>query len=249
MDTRIFARLAGSEQFLIYSMKLSVAGSVAMILPVPVVAGGGDHALRFVDLSSYPTLFDDLDAAFPIALEPQSRGGLVAASAPKSRPKLIVHRVGAFEASYVPSRTDFDRLEPRFRLPDSVWAAMTGYADWGFAVFQLARARKQTIQPMAFRFDTRAPDRLFFPTVHVHDGIVHDTARFSHQLYYQHPDITSGDELTTLHPFNQVWQKIDQTAGLVTRDEPLARRTLRGELPNRDTWIEPSTVERDRVVA
>jgi hypothetical protein len=46
----------------------------------------------------------------------------------------------------------------------------------------------QPIHPMAFAFPTRHPDRLFFPTVHVHDGKVHTAAEFDHQLYCQAPN-------------------------------------------------------------
>jgi hypothetical protein len=43
--------------------------------------------------------------------------------------------------------------------------------DFGFAAFQLEPGRQQ-IHPMGFRFRTRDPSRLLFPTVHVHDGRV-----------------------------------------------------------------------------
>jgi hypothetical protein len=38
---------------------------------------------------------------------------------------------------------------------------------------------------MAFEFERSDPERLFFPTVHVHDGQVHETAVFDHALYAQ----------------------------------------------------------------
>jgi hypothetical protein len=60
------------------------------------------------------------------------------------------------------------------------------YADWGFAVFQLAPTKGlASVHPMAFDFPTREPSRLFFPTVHVHDGQLHAEAEFAHQLYAQ----------------------------------------------------------------
>lgn len=144
----------------------------------------------------------------------------------------MVHAVGSFEASFVPSMADWDRLDPRFRLPVDTWARLGDYADWGFAVFRLAPGKQATIHPMAFRFRTRDPRRLFFPTVHVHDGQVHATARFDHWLYYQlaDPGHDGGDERSTLTPTADV-------AGLLAPGVPVRRRALRGRLPNRDTWI------------
>ena len=41
---------------------------------------------------------------------------------------------------------------------------------------------------MAFSFPRHDPDRLFFPTVHIHDGHVYSVAQFDHSLYYQPDD-------------------------------------------------------------
>src|SRR5262249_2584466 len=124
---------------------------------------------------------------------------------------LVVHDVGDFEASFVPRVDDFDRLDPRFRLPRAALDAMAPYADWGFAVFKLrdvapapgffgrlfggaARATPKTIHPMAFDFPRRDPSSLFFPTLHIHDGHVHPTASFDHSLYAQAPAAPAGWE-------------------------------------------------------
>lgn len=227
--TRIFARMEGAEQALVYSMELSVAGEVAMILPVPVLPGSGDEALRFQSLEGREAFFDQLEALFVVP-PPASRSlGFQLAPQAKARPMLKVHAVGAFEASYVPGPGDFDRLDPRFRLPASVWEELGSYGDYGFAVFQLRPGRKARVHPMAFRFLTRDPGRLFFPTVHVHDGKVHAEARFDHALFYQAGG-EPGDERAPLLPGP------DQD-GLVQEGQPVHRRRLEGRLPNRDTWI------------
>src|SRR4051812_41308571 len=108
--TSIFARMDGAEQVLVYSMKLSVAGEVAMILPVPVAPGAGEDALRFVNMEKRPRFFDSLRQLFDIAQPLARKGGLRLGLLPVARPRLVVHEVGAFVASYVPSRDDFDRL-------------------------------------------------------------------------------------------------------------------------------------------
>ena len=50
---------------------------------------------------------------------------------------LKVHSVGKFVASFVPSQSDFDRLDPQFVIPKESWAKLPEYQDFGFAVFQL----------------------------------------------------------------------------------------------------------------
>ncbi len=74
--------------------------------------------------------------------------------------------MGSFEASFVPTRRDFSRLDQRFRLPDDVWQALLGYDDWGFAVFKLGPMSRLTgVHPMALgqvpaTLDNRGADAL-----------------------------------------------------------------------------------------
>src|SRR5262249_2049326 len=132
-DTSIFARMEpGGTQLLAYSMRLSVVGDVAMILPVPVVAGSGEGGLSFIDLESRPGFFSELEHLFVPPQAPEEALLALPRSAPQ--PKLVVHEVGSFEASFVPTRRDFDRLDERFRLPDGVWDGLGDYHDFGFAV-------------------------------------------------------------------------------------------------------------------
>jgi hypothetical protein len=187
--TRIFARLdlsgAAPVQWLAYSMALATPADVAMVLPIPV-AERAEDALSFVDISVYPTLFADLDALFPL-LDYMDESEDLAAPQGATRTPLVVHSVGSFEASYVPSLADFDRLDARFRIPDKVWDRRPEYRDYGFAVFKLKAGKTKNIHPMAFRFGTREPGRIFFPTLHVHDGELHARADFDHTLFFQVP--------------------------------------------------------------
>jgi hypothetical protein len=45
---------------------------------------------------------------------------------------------------------------------------------------------------MALSFPVREGGKLFFPTVHIHDGKVHPTERFDHTLYAQWDGPTGG---------------------------------------------------------
>jgi hypothetical protein len=238
--TNIFARMiAPGRQVLAYGMDLETTRELAMVLPLPVVPGSGDDAVRFIDLSATPRMFDELHALFEFQqVAARSKGGMARLA---RQPTLVVHDIGAFVASYVPSRADFARLDERFRLPEVLFDAVPAYADYGFAVFQL-RPGNVTVHPMAFEFPSRSPDQLFFPTVHVHDGTFHATAKFDHALYYQHPACTEPGDTVPFTAFRgdaASWTRPRKDyAGLVEVAWPMVRRQLRRRLPNVDTWID-----------
>lgn len=202
-----------------------------MILPVPVAAGHGEDAMKFIDLSAYPDLFQDMTRGFPITRSRSAPGpfGAVPAAAP-----LKVERVGAFDASYVPTVTDFHRLDPRFRLPDGTWEKLPGYAGFGFAVFKLREGR-QDYHPMAFSFPSAVPDRLFFPTLHIHDGQIHKKAIFDHTLYCQGQGMKPGEWQESPQLAIQ-FMKPGKTQGIVLPGHHMYRRALTGELANTD-WL------------
>ncbi|MCY1006350.1 hypothetical protein OV079_12415 [Nannocystis pusilla] len=107
---------------------------------------------------------------------------------------------------------------------------------------------------MAFEFPSRFPDWLYFPTVHVHDGRMHATARFDHSLYFQGPsraayrDIVFGDARWATPRFSYEGETSDEPAGrfvsaaavrseVVDAGAPVLRLSLTGKLPNEDTWL------------
>ena len=64
--TRIFARRVDpSHQLLVYAMDVEFDEPLAMVLPLPVPAGVGEHDVRFLDLSNDPDFFSQLANAFP----------------------------------------------------------------------------------------------------------------------------------------------------------------------------------------
>jgi hypothetical protein len=232
--TSIFVRFDGNQQLLAYQMRLSSPEDVAMILPLPTVPGHGEKAAEFIDLSQARRLFEELSECFSAYF---SLGGGI----PRSGRTLAVHRVGAYEASFVPAVADFARLDPRFRLPDAVLSGLSVYRDYGFAVFKLRKGEGE-VHPIALRFASRAADTLFYPTVHVHDGDLPELAEFDHTLYLQAPDF---------EPMG--WEKAPRsvgtvlslgaggpqspTRGLVDGGWPLYRRGIQGTGRNRDTWV------------
>lgn len=230
--TRIFARkTAADRQLVIYEMKVSAPTTGAMVLPIPVVPGSGEGAgaVRFVALDHVPTFFEQLDQLF-------ERDQVIVGGRGRSAsaPTLEVHRVGAFEASYVPTLADFERLDPRFRMPRGTLDSIPGYADWGFAVFQLAPTPELAqIHPMGFEFKTRAPDQLFFPTVHCHKGEIPDYAVFDHLLYAQGVYGLADWKRQRYHD-----GLTDKVAALLDPKADVNRFRLTGFRANEDTWAD-----------
>jgi hypothetical protein len=238
--TRIFARHTGDgRQHLVYSMAYAAPRDLAMILPLPTPPTAPEDAVTFIDLSNYPELFTDLQRCFPV-----TRGQAAQANVAPSAPMLTVYAVGSFEASFVPTQADFARLDPRFRLADELWRSLPIYDDFGFAIFKLKPGVKE-IHPMAFTFPLRDPDRLFFPTVHVHHDIVESIADFDHVLYWQ-----AERPLRLAAPFDfrhteqaprPVEQVVDlaRTQGVVASGAALHRLLLIDAYPNADVWLHP----------
>lgn len=238
--TKIFARAGhGDGQFLVYSMKLESADDLAMVLPLPVKSGSGEKAVSFINLKEYSGFFDDLAKGFPVAVSGSYKGTRGFHLETDSAALLEVFQVGDFEASFVPTVGDFNRLDERFRLPSGTWEKLPGYKDYGFAVFKLKRGKLQ-VHPMAFSFPRRDAGSLFFPTVHIHDGKVHVRAHFDHALYCQ----PSGNAQLRLDQWRESvthvrnFMKLDKAAGLLEPDQHCYQKDLTGDLPNRDTLIE-----------
>lgn len=234
--TKIFARCAGDRQFLVYELSLDAPSEVAMILPLPVAEDGSDP-ISFIDLSGYPEFFKDMAKGFPL---PRSTLRCCPVSASPRRPRLEVVHVGSFEASFVPSLADFDRVDERFKIAPEVWTKMPEYRDYSFVVFKF-KAGQQNIHPMAFSFATRAPGQLYFPTVHVHDGKWHRKADFDHELYCQADSKPSGcrsssSQASAVMQMNHALRG-DCTRGTVAGDQLFYRRDIVGEHPNEDIWM------------
>jgi hypothetical protein len=245
--TRIFARLTEKEtQFLVYQMAYESAETNAMILPIPVRQPTDSNTMRFISLKSYSNFFDDLAKGFPF----KSPFISIGCGGPKSAQTMLdVLNVGNYIASFVPTLSDFSRLDERFTLPASTWAKVPQYANYGFAVFQLA-AGSLTPHPMAFEFKT-ATEEIYFPTLHIHDGEVHKAEEFDHVLYLQHAGFDSRvypyqnanelDESTGLvrsEHAAKTFCDIDRCQGIIDGDLLVHYKMIDGIQPNCDTTIQ-----------
>ena len=242
-DTNIFARLGSKgNQVLIYQMNFKSKEELAMVLPIPVKAGAGEKAVTFFDFSGYLQVFANLGELFPVQAKTYGRGA-DPFGAPAARGALLeVHSVGAFDASYVPSIADFSRLDARFRLPEQVWPKLPGYSDFGFAVFKL-KPNHGPVHPMAFAFPTALTGQVFFPTLHIHDGKIHDREVFDHTLYMQ----GEGFDLDT-----GGWQESPKIAvakvkcgyahNMVRPEMHVHRNVIRGNMRNGDIIVQPKKI-------
>jgi hypothetical protein len=238
--TKIFARPESEgRQFLVYSMSIEARKELAMILPLPVRLPADENDVEFIDLKGYPQFFSDLERGFPRPLTKSTeRHSWGISPAPASAAPLAVVTVGDFEASFVPAVKDFSRLDARFRIADDVWKKLPGYTDYSFAVFKL-KPGALTVHPMAFSFPRRDPRTVFFPTVHIHDGKVHEKADFDHTIYCQ----PRREERLSIHNWEESYthalgfMQMGKTKGIVLPDQHCYKRGMHGSLANRDTFL------------
>ena len=241
-DTNIFAR-AGKDgrQYLVYAMTMSAEEDLAMILPIPTPKASKEDAVKFLNLEMYPEFFADMRKGFPVPIYRGGGGGRTRAIA-KHAPTLKVVSVGSYDASFVPTVKDFSRLDEAFRLPADVWDSLPQYKDFGFVVFKLKKTDEEKgagkVHPMAFDFPRADGKKLFFPTVHIHDGKVHDKAGFDHALYCQ----LSGEENVAMKWTESkqpagMFMDMDKSLGLFDKTGHVYRKEMRGNLKNEDVIV------------
>jgi hypothetical protein len=236
-NTNIFAR-AGKDkrQFLVYSMTLSAKEDLAMILPIPTPKDAKEEDVKFINLEKYADFFKDMLAGFP---EPKPGRGPGSKGDPDDKSNTLkVVEVGSFEASFVPQVKDFSRLDERFRLPIDVWDKLPKYKEFGFTVFKLKKGASK-VHPMAFDFPRADAKKLFFPTVHIHDGKVHEKAGFDHWLFCQTGEGVTTDVLKweeSPQPAG-LFMKMDKAEGLLLKDNHVYRLRMKGELKNEDMLV------------
>ncbi len=249
--TKIFASmrvLLATEgeraQILAYEAMVTTEASNAMVLPIPVRPDVGADGIVLLDMSSVPdfflVLFRLVEAGTP---------RLPTFSAPFPQPQLTVHRVGAYDVSIVPTIEDFGRLSSLFRLGPSRSPVGLGvsleqpqgllqvfrqrYPGHSFVVCQIAPG-KVDLHPFGVMFLPRHPDHLFFPTLHIHDGALHEKAHFDHQIFAQGARL----ELRSA-PLNRTedGRSLARKLPFLYEDQQVELTSLRGDHPNSDLYI------------
>jgi hypothetical protein len=235
-NTNIFARPSkGDGQFIVYSMTLKAKEELAMILPIPTPKASKEDAVTFINLEKYPNFFEEMFDGFPRPRSAKKDDSNIPPPKALAEPKLKVVEVGSFVASFVPAIKDFARLDEQFKLPEGTWDKLPQYKEYGFAVFKLKKG-EQKVHPMAFEFPRADKSKLFFPTVHIHDGKVHANAHFDHSLYCQGVDTgMRWDE--SPQPAELFMKKLDQASGIVSGKDHVYLSRMLGNYKNADIWI------------
>lgn len=165
--TKILAMLSKDRQrqLIVYSneVQTNIKNNV-MILPVPNKDGNSDKSIKFVDLSSYPNIFDDCRSSFasPMFLSTNS------VSFSLSRSIAIVD-VGSYQASIVPSIDEFVFLNSLFKIPENVIEILKKYYAKNFS-FIVCKLREGEVKyhPFAYYHELLRHNTLFIPTRHHH---------------------------------------------------------------------------------
>lgn len=232
-ETCIFARMTAPKvQAIVYQMAIDAPQDVAVILPIPIIAGAQENDLRFINLKTYSHFFRSLDAGF------SSGSADPFASDSLEENELKVQQVGSYIASFAPNMAALSKLDPRFRMPADILEKAGPYADYGFAVFQY-KPGKQKIHPMALLFASRYADRLYFPTVHIHDGELHEKETFDHRLYCQLRNFGGRTMLEWDESSSNavVFAQAGLSQGILNPATHVYRREMMGEFKNQDQWV------------
>jgi len=161
-DTRIFVALDRNHtrQIVVYANTASTTPGAVMILPVP-----NPTSLKFINLSEYPTIFDDLGAGF----QTRSTTNMVSFSARSG--ELQVHKVGGYLACIANSANELRRLpDQTFGSVDHGLVQLLNkrYPQFGFVVCRLNGDAKTEYHPIAYAHNVTLKDRMFVPTYHIH---------------------------------------------------------------------------------
>lgn len=238
-DTQIFARREKDQQYLVYRMRFDARKDVAMILPLPTPKDAKEETLQFIDMRGYLGFFKDLEDAFiPDPPFPGALAGGFGGTKKETKAPLKVTAVGGYEASFAPHLEDMDRLDERFRLPRDIWKSFPQYDSYGFAVFKLQPGVLQA-PPLGMSFPTQLKTKVYFPTVHIHDGRVHEKELFDHTLYAQ----LSAEQAMYADGWSGSAKLAEQTVNrrragkIIDPKQHLYKRLLSGLQKNEDTLV------------
>jgi hypothetical protein len=246
--TKIFVRNVHKTaepglQAVIYEASVEADQEVAMILPLPCV----EPEIRFYNMQTCPKFFTDVEYLFHMRSRGGTRGMRSDMDRDGLREVLKVERVGSFDASYVPTAGDFDRLDARFRIPAGVFDLHPEYrAGFGFAVFKL-RDAAHLPHPMALVFKRREDcPGLFVPTTHAHGAETPGKKEeFDHCIYAQlDGGFAPGPVFGTF--WTESERKVEASAGAPPNTQmadyaipgrSIFKLTLRGLFDNRDVLV------------
>eukprot|EP01128_Nolandella_sp_AFSM9_P009118 TRINITY_DN5756_c0_g1_i1.p1 TRINITY_DN5756_c0_g1~~TRINITY_DN5756_c0_g1_i1.p1 ORF type:complete len:285 (-),score=44.64 TRINITY_DN5756_c0_g1_i1:87-941(-) len=163
----------------------------AMILPCPLTEGSDIIPLN---LSRDSFSFANLDKGFPEKpqLRSNARGSTNSFSFEK---KLEVVQIGAYSVSIAKSLVDLSRIDTGvFKVNESILPALRERYSvrFGFVICAFNPANKIEPHPIGYVHDPPESKNLFVPTLHIHDGKVHQKENFDQNIYSVNTDEQSG---------------------------------------------------------
>lgn len=228
-----------ARQFMVYSNVVDThVQNNTMILPVP-----NPHSVEFVNLSKYPSFFDDCAASF--SKIPERSMHLYAsrsvASASYEAP-LPVFNVGSYKVSVVPHITQFARLDPaHFSIDVDVPNTLHKLYDdtFGYLICKL-REGNHKYHPFAYTHYIHDNRKLFVPTYHYHSheyGYAnHNDADWDHNIY----SVTTDLEQSSNYIFRGNKLQFDKLPRFLEwiKEYKMIKLVRQGShYPNKDMWL------------
>jgi hypothetical protein len=177
-NTRILVALLndGKTQLTVYSNTArSKEQGNAMILPVP----WGPNGVELVDLSKYPTLFEDCDRYFATVSKGFSFGG---SSRGASNDTLPIQRVGGYDCSVADSLDALNRVNPNLlHIGGAFKALLKAHYSEGFGFVICRFDQRVSHHPIAYLSHVHKSGKIFVPTRHEHE---HHKSHIFHEGFY-----------------------------------------------------------------
>lgn len=247
--TTSFGRLDGDHQWLAYALRVDVADELSIAIPLPIRSGALADDIQVHALRDFPEMFSSLQRAFPLErIERPLTRGIGPARADDA---LEVRNLGDYTASLALTAADLARLRPDFAPRPRLLEEIPVYADYAFLVLRVKPPRRVMIDmtrlrlpvehhPIAVRFPTRWPARIFMPTLFAHNGDLPETVSYDHLLLCQTNSNTQPAG---------AWQRSARPAGRHVEKQPVSvvdpslhvfRRSLKGDFRNQDLLLPAS---------
>jgi len=240
-NTSLFACLnnARNRQLLIYSNSVENSNKYnAMVLPVP-----NPHTITLHDMTSASKFFPDLEKCFK---PPASYARSLGAKHFDANSKLVVHDVGSYLISIVPSINDFSRLRTEtfdFNLSENLKTFLAHYDhNFGYLVCRL-KMGNVGYSPIAYSHNVLTPNELFYPTTHYHsdkavvfyDGMEGD---WDHNIYAPNMEFVNMpvDSIDKAY-VNPYFGNIKIGFDFPNQYNAINRVVVTGNHPNRDVII------------
>ena len=191
-DTNIFVAVEELTQLTVYSNTVkNYTDNNAMVLPVP-----NPDSLKFIDLSKYPKIFDDLRDSF---YEDSFDGVTFDGDNFGINGVLQVFNVGSYKVSVAMNLNDIMRVDKTvFTLSNGCYDVLkSNYGEpstvpFGFIICKLVKG-KDTYHPLAYSHTIISKDRVFIPTKHYHDNNETYTAsNYDNSPKYMHTNQYGG---------------------------------------------------------